>query len=147
MKKVIYIIGGPNGAGKTTFVEEYLPKFSGTLNFINADNIARGLSPFDYKSVSVKAGKIMLQLMEDFQEKGISFSFETTLSGVKWKKFISDAQIMGYKVVIFFVFVNEVNLSHERIKFRVIMGGHDIPTSGLFIISGIFTKIWLMSGI
>ena len=69
----------------------------------------------------------MLNLIEESLEKGDSFSFETTLSGLKWKKLIIKAQEMGYKVKIFYVYVDELDLSYERVKYRVKMGGHDIP--------------------
>ena len=81
MKKKCYIIAGPNGAGKTTFANEFLPIEAECLNFINADLIAKGLSPFQTEKVAIKAGKLMIQQMNEFVSKNKSFAFETTFSG------------------------------------------------------------------
>jgi predicted ABC-type ATPase len=77
--KKIVIIAGPNGAGKTTFAREFLPKEADCPIFINADLIAAGLSPFAPESVSVKAGKLMIDSINDLVQTGKSFAFETTL--------------------------------------------------------------------
>jgi len=81
MKKKCYIIAGPNGAGKTTFANEFLPIEAECLNFINADLIAKGLSPFQPEKVAIQAGKLMIQQMNEFVNKNKSFAFETTFSG------------------------------------------------------------------
>ena len=88
-----YIIAGPNGAGKTTFAMKYLPKIAGCLNFINADEIARGLSPLNVEAVQLQASKIFLNAIEDKIRLRENFAFETTLSGKaylqkikQWKK-------------------------------------------------------------
>jgi predicted ABC-type ATPase len=86
--KEVYIVGGPNGAGKTTFVTKYLPEYLDIRNFVNADNIALGLSPLDASRMHIKAGKVMLDLMKDFQRRSESFGFETTLAEKKWVKTI-----------------------------------------------------------
>ena len=83
MKKVI-IIAGPNGAGKTTFARNFLPKEAQTDQFINADLIAAGLSPFNPDLAAFKAGRIMLSEIEAVPLSGNNFAFETTLSGVHY---------------------------------------------------------------
>ncbi|MCX6225857.1 MAG: hypothetical protein NTV01_14080 [Bacteroidia bacterium] len=77
----LYIIAGPNGSGKTIFVRKFLPYYADCLNFVNADLIASGLSPFSPDSLAIKAGKIMLDQIRDFANKGHDFAFETTLAG------------------------------------------------------------------
>ncbi len=77
----VYIIAGPNGAGKTTFAREFLPKYADCPNFVNADLIAQGLSPFSPETAAFRAGRLMLEEIELSMSKGVDFGFETTLSG------------------------------------------------------------------
>jgi predicted ABC-type ATPase len=79
--KKIIIIAGPNGAGKTTFASEFLPKEANCPKFVNADLIAAGLAPFEPEQVAFKAGRLMLVEIFNHAEQGVSFAFETTLSG------------------------------------------------------------------
>lgn len=83
MKKII-IIAGPNGAGKTTFAREFLPNEAGCPKFVNADLIAAGLSPFAPDVAAMKAARIMLESIKELEERGESFAFETTLSGLTY---------------------------------------------------------------
>lgn len=80
MKKNLYIIAGCNGAGKTTASFNILPEMLNCQEFINADEIARGLSPFHPEKVAIDAGRIMLKRIQDLIENGSDFAFETTLS-------------------------------------------------------------------
>ncbi len=77
----LYVIAGPNGAGKTTFAKQFLPKYADCRNFVNADLIAQGLSPFAPDAVSARAGRLMLQQIREYASRNESFGFETTLSG------------------------------------------------------------------
>ena len=86
MQKKCYIVAGPNGAGKTTFATEFLPIEADCLNFINADLIANGLSPFKPDKAAIEAGKIMIQQMNELVKNNESFAFETTLSGREYEK-------------------------------------------------------------
>ena len=79
MKKKCYIIAGPNGAGKTTFANEFLPIEAKCFNFINADLIAQGLSPFQPDKTAIEAGRLMVKHIDDCVRKNESFAFETTL--------------------------------------------------------------------
>ena len=69
MKKII-IIAGPNGAGKTTFAEEFLPHEAGCPEFVNADLIAAGLSPFRPEHVAIAAGRVMLHRLRELTATG-----------------------------------------------------------------------------
>jgi predicted ABC-type ATPase len=127
-KKIVYIIGGPNGAGKTTFVGNFLPNYVKVRNFINADNIAQGLSPLNPQDLmDIKAGKIMLQLLDEYKDKGLPFGFETTMAGNRWGKFFDELKEKGYSIFIFFLDLASVDLSIARVKYRVKSGGHNIP--------------------
>ena len=97
-QKKILIIAGPNGAGKTTFATEFLPREAECPNFINADLIAAGISPFRPEASSIQAAKMMLEMIKKSVEKGESFSFETTLSGKNYSKLIPEWQKKGYKI-------------------------------------------------
>ncbi len=77
----LYIIAGPNGSGKTTFAKEFLLYYAKCSNFVNADLIALGLSPFSPGSVNIKAGKLLLKEIDQFMAHNVDFAFETTLSG------------------------------------------------------------------
>ncbi|MBI3817485.1 MAG: zeta toxin family protein [Planctomycetes bacterium] len=123
----IVIIAGPNGAGKTTFAEEFLPREAGFLNFINADLIARGLSPFNAENAANQAGRIMLQQISLYVAARGDFAFETTLSGVGYVTKIRDWRARGFHVKLIFLSLPTVELSLARIRSRVILGGHDVP--------------------
>lgn len=121
---IIYTIAGCNGAGKTTAAYSLLPEVFKTVEFVNADEIARGLSPFNPSAVSFQAGRIMLNRLNQLIEEKQSFSFETTISGLSYIKFLKRAKANGYGVVFFFVYLNSVDLARERIGIRVKKGGH-----------------------
>ncbi len=124
----MYIIAGPNGAGKTTAAFSLLPDVFETVEFINADEIARGISPFNPEGAAFSAGRIMLQRMEDMIDKEQNFAFETTLSGLAYLKFVNAAKSKGYTVVLFFVYLSVFELAQQRVAIRVSKGGHNIPS-------------------
>ena len=125
--KKIIIIAGPNGAGKTTFARQYLPGESACPVFVNADLIAGGLSPFQPEAVAVRAGRLMLQEINDHAKKGESFALETTLAGLGYLKMIDQWRADGYVVKLIFLSLTMPEVSIKRVKFRVIQGGHNIP--------------------
>src|SRR5215467_5040794 len=94
----LYIIGGPNGVGKTTFANRYLPDEARQLEFVNADLIAKGLSPFDPDSVSIEAGKIALKRVRELIAQKIGFTWETTMSGRSAIGWLRDARESGYNL-------------------------------------------------
>ena len=122
-----YIIAGPNGAGKTTFAEEFLPNEGGTINFVNADLIAKGLSPFDPSKSGILAGKIMLDRIDQLALDSQDFAFETTLSGIIYLDRINKWKSMDYRVQLTFLRLPDVQMAMERVAQRVAEGGHDIP--------------------
>lgn len=125
----LYIIAGPNGSGKTTFAKEFLPQYVKCPNFINADMIAQGLSPFSPEGAAIKAGRILLEQFREYSNKKMNFAFETTLSGKTYALLFKKLKREGYAIHLFFLWIPNANLALERIKERVIKGGHNIPTS------------------
>lgn len=125
--KNVYIIAGPNGAGKTTFAIKFLPEYARCPNFINADLIANGLSPFSPGAAAIKAGKLVLEQIREFTKKRVDFAFETTLSGKLYVNMFKSFKEKGYKIHIFFLWVPDSGLVVSRIKNRVAQGGHDVP--------------------
>lgn len=124
--KRVIIIAGPNGAGKTTFAETFLPD-DDCLNFINADLIARGLSPFDPDSAAIRAGRLMLKEINGYVVRGESFAIETTLSGRTYARRIWKWRRIGYQVQLIFLQLHSVELAIHRVAIRVSQGGHNIP--------------------
>jgi len=128
VKKNLFIISGCNGAGKTTASYTILPEILGCKEFVNADEIAKGLSPFQPEKVSIEAGRIMLNRIKELIESGENFAFETTLSTRSYIHTVKKAQEKGYNVVLLFFWLQRVELAIERVKERVKEGGHNIPT-------------------
>lgn len=126
-KPKLYVIAGPNGSGKTTFAEKFLPDYADCFEFINADMIAKGLSPFLPSKVSIKAGKILLDQIDDCFRRKVNFAFETTLSGRSYLNLFRRLKTHGYELHMFFLWLPTVQLSLARIADRVRKGGHDIP--------------------
>ncbi len=125
--KNVYIIAGPNGSGKTTFAKEFLPNYAKCPNFVNADFIAQGLSPFSPQQVAIKAGKLVLQQIKEFIERNVDFGFETTLAGKTYLRHFQDLKERGYRLHLFFLWIPSSQLAIARIKDRVAEGGHDVP--------------------
>jgi predicted ABC-type ATPase len=123
----LYIIAGCNGAGKTTASFTLLPEMLDCKEFINADEIARGLSPLNPDKAGIEAGRLMLSKIDKSIEKEIDFAFETTLATKSYRRTVEKAKESGYKVTLLFFWLNSVDLAKERVKQRVIEGGHNIP--------------------
>src|SRR5437867_42681 len=99
----IYIIAGPNGVGKTTYARDFLPEEVRCLEFVNADMIAQGLSPFAPERASIRAGRILLARLAELVEQRENFAFETTLSGRGYAGFLREARSAGYRVHLDFL--------------------------------------------
>ena len=127
MSKKIIIIAGPNGAGKTTFARSFLPEEAQCPRFINADLIAAGLSPFAPEAAAIKAGRLMLKEIAECAERGESFAFETTLSGLGYLAHIKQWRAQGYHVSLFFLALPDADVAVARVAERVRQGGHHIP--------------------
>lgn len=124
--KKLYIIAGCNGAGKTTASFTILPVILDCKEFVNADEIAKGLSPFQPEKVSFEAGRIMLKRINELLSENQNFAFETTLSTKSYKNKIIQAKKSGYRVTLLFFWLQNIELAKERVKIRVYEGGHDI---------------------
>ena len=124
----LYIIAGCNGAGKTTASFTILPDILNCREFVNADEIARGLSPFQPQKVAFEAGRIMLQRIDELLTKKETFAFETTLSTKSYKNTIKKAKTLGYKTILLFFWLENVDLAKERVRLRVEQGGHNIES-------------------
>ncbi|MBN2523006.1 MAG: zeta toxin family protein [Bacteroidales bacterium] len=123
----IYIIAGCNGAGKTTASFTVLPEMLNCTEFINADEIARGLSPLNPDKAAIEAGRLMLNKIDRLINTNIDFAFETTLATKSYTKTITKAQSKGYQAILVFFWLDSIDLAIERVKTRVREGGHDIP--------------------
>lgn len=128
MSKNLYIISGCNGAGKTTASYTVLPEVLDCKEFVNADEIARGLSPFNPESVAIEAGRLMLSRIEELLERNESFSIETTLATKSYVNLVRRAQAKGYNVRLLFFWLRTPDLAFQRVSERVAKGGHNIPT-------------------
>ena len=123
----LYIIAGPNGAGKTTASYTLLPEMLGCVNFVNADEIARGLSPFSPDTVDVQAARIMLYRIDELLSQKADFGIETTLATRSYVQLVRRAQALGYKVHLLFFCLETPEQAIQRVAQRVSNGGHDIP--------------------
>jgi predicted ABC-type ATPase len=123
----VYVIAGPNGAGKTTFASEFLPDFVQCREFLNADLIAAGLSPFAPEAQNVRAGRLLLERIRELAREHADFGFETTLSGRSYGKLLSDLRASGYRVLLFFLWLPTAGMAIARVANRVKQGGHSIP--------------------
>jgi predicted ABC-type ATPase len=122
----VYIIGGCNGAGKTTASFTVLPDLLNCYEFVNADEIAKGLSPFRPESVAIEAGRLMLHRIDELMNQRVDFAFETTLAASLHTRTITKAQALGYRVHLLFFWLESVELAQQRVQSRVNEGGHSI---------------------
>lgn len=127
MDKNLYIISGCNGVGKTTASFSILPSLLNCKEFVNADEIAKGISPFNPESAAIEAGRIMIDRISELIKKGNTFAFETTLATKSFKEKIIKAKSLNYNVILVYFWLENVNLAIERVKLRVSEGGHNIP--------------------
>lgn len=123
----LYIIAGCNGAGKTTASYTVLPEILECKEFVNADSIAAGLSPFNPESVALEAGRIMLQRIETLMNEGVDFAFETTLATKSYVSFVKKAKSLGYKTTLLYFWLSSPEFAMQRVRDRVARGGHNIP--------------------
>lgn len=122
MKRDLYIISGCNGAGKTTASYTVLPEILQCKEFVNADEIAKGLSPFNPESVAIEAGRLMLQRIESLLERKETFSIETTLATKSYINLVRKAQKNGYSVHLIFFWLETPELAIQRVAERVSKG-------------------------
>ena len=123
----VYIIGGCNGSGKTTTAKQILPYFLNVYEYVNADEIASGLSPFRPENVAIQAGKLMLKRIKYLANNKLDFAFETTLSGLNYLRFLRECQKLNYNINLIYFWLKSPQLAIARVKQRVASGGHNIP--------------------
>jgi len=123
----IYIIAGCNGSGKTTASKTLLPNILDCGEFINADDIARSISPFNVEAAAIEAGRIMLHKIDDLMAKKHNFAIETTLTSISYIQLIKNAKQQGYEVTLLFLWLNSADTAVLRVSERVKKGGHSIP--------------------
>ncbi|HEY1053587.1 MAG TPA: zeta toxin family protein [Emticicia sp.] len=123
----LYIIAGCNGAGKTTASYTILPEIFNCREFVNADNIAAGLSPFNPESVAIEAGRLMLQRIHTLMAENLTFALETTLATKSYVSLIKKAKLQSYEVTLAFFWLASPKVAQERVLVRVESGGHNIP--------------------
>lgn len=123
----LYIISGCNGAGKTTASYAILPEILDCREFVNADNIAAGISPFNVSAVAMEAARIMLTRIEELLDQGVDFAIETTLSTRSYKLLVEKAHNLGYTVTLLYFWLSSPLVAIERVAIRVARGGHHIP--------------------
>jgi predicted ABC-type ATPase len=125
----LYIISGCNGAGKTTASNTILSEALNCMEFVNADNIAAGLSPFNPESVAFESGRIMLNHIRELMTAKIDFAFETTLASRSYVSLVKQAQLMGYQVSLLYFWLGSPDLAIQRVASRVSKGGHHIAAN------------------
>jgi predicted ABC-type ATPase len=130
MPKLI-LIGGPNGAGKTTFAREILTTDLKGMRFLNADEIARGLSPFDPDRVARRAGRILLEEIDEAIANARDFALESTLSGRAHTHILRQAKDAGYEITLHFLWIPSAKVSLARVRQRVKKGGHNVPVADI----------------
>jgi predicted ABC-type ATPase len=123
----LYIVAGPNGAGKSTFARLFLPDYADCREFVNADLIAAGLSPFNPESLAIEAGRLMLGRIETLARSRVNFGFETTLAGRGYVPLLQRLRSEGYRIHLFFLWLPDPQLALARVYERVLSGGHFVP--------------------
>ena len=127
----LFIIAGPNGAGKSTTARTLLPTFLNCSEFVNADDIARGLSAFRPEQVAFQAGRLMLTRLDDLARQRADFAFETTLASRSFAPWLRQRQLEGYQCQLLYIWLPNVELAIERVAHRVRAGGHDVPSKDI----------------
>ncbi|MEN3941801.1 AAA family ATPase [Prosthecobacter sp. SYSU 5D2] len=130
MNPVLCIIGGCNGAGKTTLARELLPRL-GLRRFLNADEIARGLSPLDPSLCAFRAGRLLLEEARALIQAGTSFAIESTLSGKTYLALIREAKARGYRFHLHYLIIGSATQAVSRVDLRVRLGGHHVPEADI----------------
>jgi len=123
----VFMIGGPNGAGKTTASMVLLPKFLDVYEFVNADEIARGLNPVKPETAQMSAGRAMIERIKDLIEAKKNFAFETTCAGHHHLETLKICRAAGYSTNLVFYWLPSADMTIQRVKYRVQQGGHYIP--------------------
>lgn len=132
MLKKILMIAGPNGAGKTTISLELIAKGSVLYEFINADEIAKGLAPLHPESMALTASKLMIKRFKELLDNNKSFAFETTASGTNYIKHLELAKSKKYEISLIFLWLTSPEEAVRRVAQRVKQGGHHVSEETIF---------------
>jgi predicted ABC-type ATPase len=124
--KDVIVLGGPNGAGKSTAVPSVIPPKLGIVEFVNADEIARGLSPLNPAGSEIAAGRLLIERIHTLKNSGQSFGFETTCAGRSHAGLLRECRATGYRVTLIFLWLPSPSASLKRVARRVREGGHDV---------------------
>jgi predicted ABC-type ATPase len=130
--KDIVLLGGPNGAGKTTAARVLIPEYFKLRSFMNADEIARDLSPSNVEAAALAAGRIMIERMRAEVRAGESFAIETTLAGKSYIPMLRECKANGWRIVLFYFWLLTPEDSIARVARRVSEGGHHIPDEVIY---------------
>jgi predicted ABC-type ATPase len=125
--KDIVILGGPNGAGKTTAAMVLMPGLLRSRVFVNADEIARNISPSNVEAAALAAGRLMIERMRELVREEKSFALETTCSGKSYVPMLKACKLNGWKIYLYYFWLISPELSIARVAKRVTEGGHHIP--------------------
>ena len=123
----LWLIAGPNGAGKTTYAFRHIRAVSGSVHFVNMDEIARGISPLAPDAAPRTAARVALNRIDELMAENKSFSIETTLAGLTHLRTVERARTNGYAINLLYFSVRDVETCLARIARRVSEGGHDVP--------------------
>ncbi|MCW5558647.1 MAG: AAA family ATPase [Verrucomicrobiae bacterium] len=123
----LYVIAGCNGAGKTTFAREFLPREAKCLRFLNADEIARGLSPLKPSAGAVQAARLLLAQIEGCLRRRETFALESTLSGRTYIRMFQRARRLGFEIELHYLWLSSPAQAIARVRQRVKLGGHGVP--------------------
>lgn len=126
MKPQLVLIAGPNGAGKSTLAPMLLKEKFGSIEFVNADSIAQGLSAFQPDTVAMEAARLMLKRLHLLANENKDFAFESTLASKSYAHWIEELQRKGYRFYLIFLWLDSSKLAVERVHERVRAGGHDV---------------------
>jgi predicted ABC-type ATPase len=126
-RPTVIVLGGANGAGKTTSSRRLLAEQLAVMSFVNADELARGLSGFAPETAAIAAGRVLLQRVKELARERTSFAFETTLAGRTYLPFLRELKAVGYAVELHYFWLRSADLAVERVRKRVLSGGHGIP--------------------
>jgi predicted ABC-type ATPase len=126
-RPIIVVVAGPNGAGKSTVAPALLQGALGVTEFVNADQIARGLSAFNPEGAAIAAGRVMLARLRELSQQHVSFAFETTLASRSTAVWLDELTASGYAAHLVFLWLPSADFALQRVRDRVRSGGHNVP--------------------
>ena len=127
LRPIVVVVAGPNGAGKSTVAPALLEGALGVTEFVDADQIARGLSGFNPEGVAIAAGRVMLARLRELSQQRVSFAFETTLASRSTAGWLDDLTVSGYAAHVVFLWLPSADFALQRVRDRVRSGGHNVP--------------------